>query len=416
MVTSTKSVSKRTYNSSRKHITVDVVKRLKPNSVVWDTSSKTREGVSGFMVRCQRRDRVYMLKTRVHGRVRYYTIGKHGDPWTPAEARQKAKDIKVDIAAGKDPFRERDEAKKAPALAAVADLFLSEHVDVELKPSTAASYHDMLRRLILPKIGTIRVRDVVEGDIKAMHRSMRKTPRQANLCVAIMSKLLSWSEGEGFRARGTNPCPSIKRYPENKKERFLSDAEFRRLGAALAAAESSGDEDVFIVAAIRLLILTGARLGEVLSLQWDHVKFDRAEIELPDSKTGAKKIYLNAPALQLLNALPRVKDNPYVFPGRRKGASLVNIQRPWERIRKRAGLEDVRLHDLRHSYASVAVAGGGTLPMIGRILGHSNTATTERYAHLHDDPVRQLNEKAGSAISAAMSPGDGEVTDIGNAR
>lgn len=400
--------SAHTLAAQRKHITLDVIKRLKPGQIVWDAPSKKSPGVAGFANRCQRRDKVYMLKARINGRIRYFTIGKHGDPWTPTQARNRASAIKSVIADGKDPARERDTAKEAPIVSDVAEMFLDEHVEAKLKPKTAADYRKMFSRLILPKIGMHKAANITESDMASFHHGLRKTPRQANLCLAITSKMFTWAEKRGYRSKGSNPCTGIERFKEGKPKRFLSMIEFGRLGSELIAAEQ-GDtrESPFTVGAIRLLLFTGARVGEVLSLKWEHVDFERGMLHLPDSKTGEKTIYLNAPSLQLLSDLPRLKGNPYAFPGRRKGEPLSSIQRPWELIRKRADLEGVRLHDLRHSYASVAVAGGGSLPMIGKLLGHRQSSTTERYAHLADDPndpVRQLNEQAGGAIAAAMSP------------
>ena len=162
-------------------------------------------------------------------------------------------------------------------------------------------------------------------------------------------------------------------------------------------------EGPFVLAAVRLLIFTGARLGEILGLHWQDVDIQRALMMLPDSKNGRKTIYLNAPALDVLASLPRLKNNPYVICGERKGAGLVNVQKPWRRLREQAGLDDVRLHDLRHSFASVAAAGGLSLPMIGKLLGHRSTLTTQRYAHLADDPARAANEMVAQRIAAAMA-------------
>jgi integrase len=163
--------------------------------------------------------------------------------------------------------------------------------------------------------------------------------------------------------------------------------------------ERGGAQSPFVVAAIRLLILTGARLNEILTLKWEWIDFDNSCVRLPDSKTGAKTIYLSPPAMQVLATLPRYEDNPHVICGQKKGACLVNLQKPWDAIRARAGLDKVRIHDLRHSFASIAVASGMSLPMIGKLLGHSQPQTTARYAHLADDPMKLAADQIGKKIN-----------------
>ena len=219
-----------------------------------------------------------------------------------------------------------------------------------------------------------------------------------------MSKFFNWTEKNGFRPDGSNPCRHVEKYKETKRERFLSEAELAQLGEALREAETDKSASPWVIAAIRLLTLTGARLSEVLTLRWDYVDFERATIRLPDSKTGAKTLYLNAPALEVLSGIPRLEDNPHVICGERKGAHLVNLQKPWRRIRQAAGLGDVRIHDLRHSFASVAAAGGMSLPLIGALLGHSQPATTARYAHLSSDPLRAASDAIAGRIAGAMAP------------
>ncbi len=185
-----------------------------------------------------------------------------------------------------------------------------------------------------------------------------------------------------------------------------------QLGDALSAAQQDG-ENPFAVAAIRLLVLTGARKSEILTLEWGHVDMERSCLRLPDSKTGAKVIPVGAAALEALSEIPRSEGNPYVLPGL-EGRHFVGLQKTWERIRKRAGLEDVRLHDLRHSFASVAVAGGDSLYLVGKVLGHQQARTTERYAHLADDPLKAVADKTAGQIASAMKAGNGgaEVVEL----
>jgi integrase len=210
-----------------------------------------------------------------------------------------------------------------------------------------------------------------------------------------------------------NPCMGIERYPEESRERFLSNEEMSRLGDALRLYESNRGEP-FAAAAIRLLILTGARLREILDAQWQHVDLERGIIFLPDSKTGKKPIYLSAAALEILSTLPRVEGNPHIIPGAKAGRPKSDLLKPWTAIRRGARLEGVRLHDLRHSFASIGAGASMGLPIIGKLLGHGQAATAHRYAHLDADPVRRAVETIGATISAAMDRGKprGEVVPL----
>jgi integrase len=215
------------------------------------------------------------------------------------------------------------------------------------------------------------------------------------------------AERWGVLPDGSNPCRHVERFAEEHRERFLSEQELARLGAALKHAERLGresdGESPFAVAAVRLLVLTGCRMSEILTLRWQDVDLDAGLLRLPDSKTGKKTVRLNAPARELLAALPRIEGNPFVVVGGRDGEYLKDLERPWRRIRERAALANVRLHDLRHSFASVAAAGGHSLPIIGALLGHTQSATTQRYAHLGADPLRQASEAIGKRLETAMS-------------
>jgi integrase len=220
--------------------------------------------------------------------------------------------------------------------------------------------------------------------------------------LAVLSKLMTWAEDQGLSNQVANPCQNIERYRENKRERYLSSDELQRLGDTLRDREAAG-ENLFVIGLIQMLILTGARLSEMLTLRWDYVDTQRGLLRLPDSKTGAKTIRLNQAAKDVLARLPRLAKSPWVFPGHRQGQHLVNIQKPWRSIRAEAGLADVRLHDLRHSFASVAVEMGGSLPLIGHLLGHSKAQTTARYAHVAPSPAQEVAEATGRRIEQAMA-------------
>ena len=281
-------------------------------------------------------------------------------------------------------------------------MFLEEHIKTKRKASSYVAYKDYFDRLIAPVLGKLRVEDVSFSDVARLHHGLRNTPYQANRATAILSAMFTWAERRGYRKPDTNPCRHLEKFEEHERQRFLSETELAQLGDALAEAERDGKESPFVIAALRLLVFLGARRNEILELKWEHVDFGRAMLFLPDSKTGAKPIYLNAPALELLTNLPRVEGNPFVICGTKAGTRLGDLRKPWLRIRERAGLDGVRLHDLRHSFAAVAASGGVSLQMTGRLLGHAKTQTTERYAHLAADPVRAANEAIGQRIAAAM--------------
>lgn len=391
--------------SRRTRITKRVVDALKPDEIVWD------EDVRGFGVRCQRRNKTYVLKTRIAGRQRWFTIGTHGSPWTVEKARKEAEVILGEVAAKKDPATKRDAEAKAGNVEKLAGSFLGEEVDTKLKPSTAVLYRDLLERLALPRIGKLGVKQVSFSDISQLHHSLRNTPYSANRVLAVLSSMFQWAERVGQRDRNTNPCRDVKKYRESARDRFLSPAELARLGETLNAHERKYQSS-YAVVAIRLLILTGARLGEILALRWENVDFNSGILALPDSKTGRKTIHLSAPAIEALSAIPRIKGNPYVICGKRAGRPMVNLRKPWLSIRKAAGLDDVRIHDLRHSYASIGASGGASLQVIGKLLGHAQISTTLRYAHLSNDPVRAANEAIGQTISAMMKGEQAEIVKL----
>jgi integrase len=331
------------------------------------------------------------------------TFGPHG-PLTCEQARSLARQAISDAKHGDDPADRKRRDKAERPLGAVLEEFLSQHVDAKLKASSACGYRRLARLYIEPALGRQRLRDVARPDIARFHHGLRERPYQANRALAVLSKFFNWCEKHGLRPDGSNPCRHIGKYREQRRERFLSQAELARLGEALNAAESERTATPWTIAAIRLLVLTGARLSEILTLRWEFVDFGRGLLLLPDSKTGCKAITLNAPALKVLSEIPRLPGNPFVICGEKPGAHLVNLEKPWRRIRAAAGLEGVRLHDLRHTFASVAAAGGASLVLIGKVLGHSQPGTTARYAHLAADPVRQVSEDTARRISQAMNP------------
>jgi integrase len=261
---------------------------------------------------------------------------------------------------------------------------------------------------VVPRIGKRRVADVTRADIAKLHNARRDYPTDANRLVACMSTMFNFAERIGWRADGSNPCRHVEKYPQRRRERFLSGDELARLGDALAAYSGS----LYVTGAVKLLVFTGARLGEVLGLQWAWIDSERGEARLPDSKTGAKTLHLPPPALAVLAELPQIVGNPHVIVGKLNGARLVNLEKPWRAIRKAAGLDDVRLHDLRHGFASVAASSGMGLPLIGGLLGHASPTTTSRYAHLSTDPLKAAAASVAGKIAAAMAGTSGEVVPL----
>ena len=393
---------------------VDAAKARKTDSYLWDTV------LHGFGLKVTPAgSKVYLVQYQLggrKGRTRRVTIGRHGEI-TPTFARAEAKRLLGEIAIGHDPAVERDKAKASKSLAMVLEQFMAEHVRPKLKAGTAKEYERTARLYIVPRIGRRPIGEVTRQDVAKLHHELARTPYQANRTLALLSKFFNWAERHGLRSDGSNPCRHVDKYREGRRERFLSQAELGRLGDSLREAEHDESSTVWAIAAIRLLTFTGARLNEILTLRWEHVSEEHQCLMLPDSKTGRKAIHLNAPALALLQTIPRLEGNPYVICGEKAGQHLVNIEKPWRRIRAAAKLDDVRLHDLRHSFASVAASGGQSLVIIAKMLGHSQPSTTARYAHLADDPVKAASDAVGRHIATAMD-GDnrGEVVDLPRTR
>lgn len=391
-------------------LTIRSVASAKPSDrdiLVWD------DELRGFGLRVKPSGiKSYLIQYRnQHNESRRLTIGRHGVV-SPEEARRKARKLLGQVQDGSDPATERKDARSAPTVADLAERFMKEHANVKKRASSAQMDAINLRLHVLPSLGRKKVATVTRTDITSLHHAMRDRPGAANRVMALLSKMFNLAEKWELRPDGSNPCRHVDRYPERKMERFLSADELGRLGAVLTEAERTGTELPSVIAAIRLLIFTGARLGEILNLRWDQVDLERACLRLPESKTGPKVIHLSAPALEVLDGIERQDGSPSVITGKIPHKPLVNLRKPWYRIRSKAGLEDVRLHDLRHSFASVGVAGGLSLPIIGALLGHSQPATTARYAHLAADPLQQATNMIGERIAAAMKGKSAEVVEL----
>ncbi len=390
-----------------KRLVEDLIAKDGKELWVWDKE------LPGFAIRVKPTGvKAYVIQYRnLHRQSRKITLGRHG-VLTPEEARRLARQTLAAIERGEDPAQDRRARRDALTVADLAKRFDEEHISVRLKPSTAQEYRRNLRRFILPAIGRLKVADVTRADIARFHHELRHIPYQANRNLEVISKMFNLAELWGLRPDGSNPRRHIKKYPEEKRERYLNPQELARLGEVLREVEQEGIESPSSIAAVRLLIFTGCRLNEIMTLRWEYVDFEGRRLRLPDSKTGARVVHLGAPALEVLSNIERLPDNPWVITGKKSGARLTDLQRPWRRIRKRAGLDDVRIHDLRHSFASGAVALGEGLPMIGKLLGHTQVQTTARYAHLAADPVKAAAERVSSNIAALMDGPSAEVVSL----
>jgi integrase len=401
---------------------------------VWDTRLK------GFGVRVTERAdaegkvhhrKMFVVGYRPRGgrQFRRLSLGMFG-PVTVEQARAEALRQLSAISSGNDPV----EAKRVQrAEQTVRELYPTyfEHVERHRKPSTTAEYKRMWEKHVLSAFGNKKVSAVTLADVRRFHRSLHKTPYHANRVVAMLGAFFTFASKEGARPLHDNPAHGVEFFPEQPRERFLTPDEFRRLGAALTRAESEGlppapehrrkppkeanakhrpknagqpiPANPFGVAAIRLLALTGCRENEILSLTWDSVDLERGHLRLSNTKTGKSVRPLGQSAAAVLSGLPKIQGNPYVLPGGASGIHLKDIKRLWHAVRHAAKLSDVRIHDLRHSFASVPATSGESLLVVRSLLGHKRVATTERYAHLGDDPVKRAADRTSESIAAWLS-------------
>lgn len=342
---------------------------------------------------------------------------------TPDEARSLARKVIGAVAQGRDPAAERASARVGMTVAELAQAFLTEHVRVKRKPGTLAKYEHVITKHIIPRLGRELAEALTYSSVARLHLDLKDTPATANYAVAVLASMYSFAQARSYVPEAWNPALRIEKYVEHPRQRFLTSAELTRLGRALEEAEGHGipwdlsdgayrskhlpkeanRRTVFCSAsiAVRLLLLTGCRLREILHLRWADVDLERGILFLPDSKTGPKPIVLNSAALAVLVSLPR--EAIFVVPGSDPSRPRHDLKKLWTAVTKRAGLSSVRIHDLRHTFASYGAGGGLGLPIIGKLLGHSQLATTQRYAHLHADPLRAASNQIGTLISSALA-------------
>lgn len=398
------------------NLTKSLIDRSTPSErdyFLWDSD------VTGFGLKVSKGGRKsYVVKYRVGtGRrapSRRMTIGQHGSPWTVKMARDEARKVLGRVAMGQDPAKDKQEEKKQLTVSELCDQYL-EHGAKSKKASTLATDKGRIERHIKPLLGKKRIKQVTRKDIRKFLNDVADGKTASDQRTGLRGRsIVKGGKGTASRTVGllggiftyavdldlvdTNPVRGVKRFPDNKGERFLSQQEIIRLGEVL----NSINANPMAVVIIKLLMFSGARKGEIETLTWKMVDFQSSVLRLPDSKTGDKVIHLNAGALQLLNDYTPMLKSDFVFPAAKGDGYYQGTPKVWRLVRARANLHDVRLHDLRHSFASIAVSGGASLPMIGALLGHKNTSTTQRYAHLQDDPLKVTNERVGASLSSLI--------------
>ena len=369
---------------------VDALSVEKSDAVFWDRD------LAGFGVRVYATSRkVYVVQSRGPLGPRRVTLGRHGE-MSCEEARKQAAQVIDRIKCGEKPEPGPPEA--ALTVAGLAGRFMRDHVETRCRPDTARSYRSLLDNHILPALGATAVARAGRAEVTALHHGLRGTPAVANAAVGLLARMFRMAEAWGLAPAGSNPCRGLRRYRTRKRERFLTPAEFRRLGRALRDLEAEGKTWAPAVAAIRLLALTGCRRSEILDLHWDDVDRTAGEIRLRDAKAGPRMVPLTAPACKVLEGIPRSPDDPRVFPGGNGKSRPLSLSYYWGAVRERAGLDEVRIHDLRHSYASRALALGESLSAIGRLLGHRHVVSTARYAHLMREAEKAAAARVGESI------------------
>lgn len=395
---------------------IDAIVPPKSRVAHWDDS------LSGFGLRVETSGRkTFVCRYRVGTARRQMTIGRYG-VITPDTARQKAREILLAVSQGDDPAADRKRKRKAHTLLELIELYLDEH-GPKLKPSSRADYARSLHKHVASSLGHLKAEQVTSSELNRIHLSLADRPYQANRVMAYLGSVYGWAGKHGHVPKGVNPALQVQKFKEDGRERYLSENELVRLGNALRQAETDGLpwsitaegeskkhlpkngslQEIYpphVTGAIRLLLLTGCRLGEILNLRWEEVDLDRGFLWLPDSKTGRKGVVLSVSAMQVLTELPRL--GQYVIPGQTPDSPRHDLKKPWKQICRAAGIHNVRLNDLRHTHASVGASSGIGLPIVGKLLGHRSTVTTQRYAHLADDPVRHASNRIGEQIAAGL--------------
>lgn len=382
------------YTGPSDKLTDALVREAKTNrqqAFIWDGE------VKGFGLRVTAGGaKTFVLQYGIDGRKRRGRIGAYPD-WSVEAARREAKELKKRVNRGQDPFGERIERRQAETVKDLCDRYEKEWLPKKGERSQVEDRR-MIAQFIKPKIGDMKTRDVRYSDIDALHaRLSESTPITANRVLALLSKMFALASGP-WELREGNPCTGVRKNYEEPRNVFLKPAEIK---AVLKILNAANKRDRQSAQAVKLLILTGARSGEVLGATWDQFDLDHGVWAKPSSHTKQKRIHrlpLNGAAVELLKDMKKNADPVYLFPGRTKTGPQDNLKKYWAKVRAAAGLPGVRPHDLRHTFASLLASQGESLPIIGALLGHTQAQTTARYAHLLDDPLRKASEAAFAGV------------------
>lgn len=377
---------------------VDAAKAASERYILWDTELK------GFGVRVETSGtKSFLVRYRHLGRRRFISLGRFGEI-TPEQARLLAQKTLSKVREGSDPADQRIQDRGAITVRGLVEKFLDDHIDQKRKAKTATEYRSVLERYLLPKFGSKKAQELQRAELAKLHLSMKDTPYQANRLIATAASMYTYGDKHGLTPENFNPAKRIDRFGEARRERFLTSEELARLGKAFRDLDESGRYGTAIPA-LTFLLLTGARLREVLHLKWSYVDLERGLLLLPDSKTGKKAITLNSASAAILGELKAKTDEKYgeyVFYGAVPEIPRSDLKKPWAAVTESAGLAGLRIHDLRHSFASVGAGAGLGLPIVGKLLGHTQASTTQRYAHLDADPLRRAADAIGTAIMTAL--------------
>lgn len=399
------------------HLTETLVDGLEPpangNRILYDADridkagKRKALGVVGFGARVTANGVVsYVLNYRIHGRERRLTIGKRHS-WSVEKARARSRELRRQVDQGVDPLQVKIDHRQAPTVGELLDRYLDEHARVHNKPSSVKSIESLVDGMLRPALGNLKVRDVTREDISTWHHRRRGTPTRANRGLAVLSKSFNLAEVWDMRPQGTNPCVHVTKYREKPRDRLITTDELAALGETMADSDELPD----VITTIKLLCLTGMRIGEVLDLLWDDVDLEAGRLKIRDAKAGDRDVILGAAAMELLAGLGR--DGAYVVMKNGEPLDYDSVNRAWKRLCKTAKISNANIHDLRHLFGTSAGTAGYNQFIVRDLLGHKTLAMTNRYVQKDVDPQKAAADSVSGHIDAAMKGKKGEVIKLG---